>query len=132
MIMWIIIVLLLASGLVVFPQMRYRLFALFLLVVIGFVAGPPLLMALTRADHNRFRHLHLSPTKELLSEIQNDVREGDSNAALRKLETALSEWDDLETRGTNYSVQRILDTINKSSEQGVAGYPPQGVGSPER
>ena len=54
--------------------------------------------------------------KQLLSALRNDITAGRTTPAVQKIDTALSEWDELQTRGTNLTVRMIVDQIEKDSE----------------
>jgi hypothetical protein len=118
MIAWAIVVALLTVGIVVLPKRRERVLFAVLLGLIALIAVPPLLVAYRKHDHAAFVVFHLRPTKQLLSLIRTDVEAGRTNAALGKIDTALSDWDELQTRGTNRTVSMIVERIEKGSESG--------------
>jgi len=132
MIAWAIVVVLLALGIVVLPKRRERVLFAVVLAIIALMAGPPLLEAYREADHAAFHAFHLRPAKQLLSLLRDDLVTGETNAAIQKIDTALSEWADLQTRGTNRTVKMIVDEITEDSEPHAAPLPSEGAPSEGR
>ena len=122
MIAWAVVVALPVVGIVVLPKRRERILFAVLLGLIAVMAAPPILEAYRKHDHAVFVVFHLRPTKDLLSLIRTDVEAGRTNAALMKIDTALSDWDELQTRGTNRTVRTIVERIEKGSEPANAAY----------
>ena len=81
-------------------------------------------------------HYHSSvvmPTGELWNMTATNLANGNVIQVQSDIDTINRKWADINSRNTIYQISDIVREIraNQKGEQAGAGYPPQGVGSPD-
>lgn len=91
MILWAIVVIMLALGIVILPRRRDRIIMAVVLILILLIALPPLDVAYRSSLRMRERFRCTIATKALLSGIRSQILAGETNLAVRAIDEAMSD-----------------------------------------